>query len=116
MYSLYKKHINTITELYLSRVKKTTISANIRNYKSSLDMITNGDDSNINVYDCLIEEVDKNLNLNHKYLELKKKLLNEEQMHMYDVYVNNLEIEDENIEYDKAKQMVLDALKILGDE
>ena len=33
MYSLYKKHINTITELYLTRVKSRVISSRIRNYK-----------------------------------------------------------------------------------
>ena len=115
MYSLYKKHINTITELYLSRVKKTTISANIRNYKSSIEMATDGDDSSVDVYNCLIKEVNKNLNLNHEYLELKKKLLVKDEMHMYDVYLNTLEMEDENIEYNEAKQTVLDALKIMGD-
>lgn len=114
MYSLYKKHINTITELYLSRVKKTTISANIRNYKSSLDMATTADDSSVEVYDCLINEVDKNLNLNHRYLELKRKLLNVEKLHTYDVYTNTLDVEDDNIEYEDAKQTVLDALNIMG--
>ncbi len=114
MYSLYKKHINTITELYISRVKKTTISANVRNYKSSLDMATTADDSSVEVYDCLINEVDKNLNLNHRYLELKRKLLNVEKLHTYDVYTNTLDVEDDNIEYEDAKQTVLDALNIMG--
>ena len=116
MYSLYKKHINTITELYLSRVKKTTISANIRNYKSSVEMATDADDSSVGVYDCLVKEVNKNFNLNHEYLELKKKLLNKDTMHMYDVYLNTFDMEDENVEYDEAKQTVLDALSILGKE
>ena len=88
MYSLYKKHINTIAELYLSRVKKSTISANIRNYESSLDMATNADDSSVQVYNCLLKEVNKNLNLNHEYLELKRKLLNIPKIHTYDVYTN----------------------------
>ena len=39
MYSLYKKHINTITELYLTRVKQRVISSKLRNYKSSLDYL-----------------------------------------------------------------------------
>ena len=115
MYSLYKKHINTIAELYLARVKKTTISANIRNYESSLEMATDSDDSSTEVYNCLIKEVNKNLNLNHEYLELKKKLLNKETMHMYDVYMNSLEVENDNIEYEEAKQTVLDALNIMGE-
>lgn len=116
MYSLYQKHINTITELYLSRVKKSTISANIRNYKSSLDFATNNDDSSVEVYDCLLKEVNKNLNLNHEYLEIKRKLLNVEKLHVYDVYTNPLVAEDVNIEYEEAQNTVLNALNIMGEE
>lgn len=116
MYSLYKKHINSITEMYLARVKKTTISANVRNYKSSIEMATDSDDSSVHVYDCLIKEVNKNLNLNHEYLNLKKRLLGVEKMHMYDVYINTLDVQDENVQYDEAKQTVLNALNILGEE
>ena len=116
MYSLYKRHINSITELYLARVKKSTISANIRNYQSSLDMATNADDSSVDVYECLLKEVNKNLYLNHKYLDLKRKLLNVEKMHVYDVYTNSLDVEDDYVEYETAKQTVLDALTIMGEE
>ncbi|MBR3255468.1 MAG: oligoendopeptidase F [Clostridia bacterium] len=116
MYELYKKHINSITDLYLSRVKKTTISANIRNYKSSMEMTTDADDSSVDVYNTLIKEVNKNLDLNHQYIELKRKLLNVDKLHMYDVYLNTFDLEDDKIEYEEAKQTVLEALSILGEE
>ena len=116
MYSLYKKHINTITELYLSRVKQRIISSKIRHYKSSLDQATNNDDSNIKVYETLLEEVNKNLYLNHEYIKLKAKLLNKEKVNMYDVYVNTLDIEDKKIEYNEAKEIVLEALMPMGKE
>lgn len=116
MYSLYKKHINTITELYLTRVKTRIISSKIRNYKSSLEAATNHDDSNPKVYETLLKEVNKNLYLNHEYIDLKAKLLGKEKVHMYDVYVNTLDVENKKIEYEDAKQTVLDALSIMGDE
>ncbi len=116
MYSLYKKHINTITELYLSRVKQRVISAKLRNYKSSLDHATNNDDSNAVVYETLLEQVNKNLYLNYEYIKLKARLLNKEKVHMYDVYVNTLDVEDRPIEYDEAKNTVLDALSPMGKE
>jgi len=116
MYSLYKKHINTITELYLTRVKTRIISSKIRNYKSSLEAATNHDDSNPKVYETLLKEVNKNLYLNHEYIDLKAKLLGKEKVHMYDVYVNTLDLENKKIEYEDAKQTVLDALSIMGDE
>ena len=116
MYRLYKKHINTITELYLTRVKSRVISSRIRNYKSSLDAATNNDDSNENVYHTLLDAMNKNLYLNHEYLSLKAKLLNKEKLQMYDVYLNTLETEKDHIEYEDAKNTVLDALGILGEE
>ena len=116
MYKLYKKHINTITELYLTRVKSRVISSRIRNYKSSLDAATNNDDSNESVYHTLLEAVNKNLYLNHDYLKLKADLLGKEKVNMYDVYVNTLEKENDHIEYEGAKNIVLDALGILGEE
>ena len=116
MYSLYKKHQNTITELYLSRVKQRVISASLRKYESSLSAATSADDSNVAVYDMLLKEVNKNLNLNHEYLSLKKKMLKLDEMHMYDVYVNSLNVEDENIPYEEGKEIVLKALEPLGEE
>ena len=116
MYALYKKHINTITELYLTRVKTRVISSKIRNYNSSLEAATNHDDSNPKVYETLLKEVNKNLYLNHEYINLKAKLLDKEKVHMYDVYVNTLDVENKKIEYEDAKQTVLDALSIMGEE
>lgn len=116
MYSLYKKHINTITELYLTRVKTRTISSKIRNYESSIDAATNNDDSNVQVYNTLVKEVNKNLYLNHEYLKLKAKLLNKEKVNMYDVYVNTLDVENKSIEYKDAQNTVLDALSVMGED
>ena len=116
MYSLYKKHINTITELYLARVKQKAISSKIRNYESSLDAATNHDDSNVKVYETLLKELDKNLYLNHEYMDLKAKLLGKEKVHMYDVYVNTLDVENKKIEYEEAKETVLAGLAPMGDE
>lgn len=114
VYSLYKKHINTITELYLTRVKAKVINSKLRKYKSSLDLATSGDDSTVEVYDTLLKVVNKNLNLNYDYMETKRKLLNIDKLHVYDVYVNALEEEEQNISYEDGKKTVLSALDIMG--
>ncbi len=114
MYSLYKKHMNTITELYLARVKANTISAKQRNYHSSLEAATTHDDANEKVYDILLKEVNKNLYLNHEYIALKAKLLHKEKIHIYDVYTNPLVVEDTPIAYEDAQKVVLEALAPMG--
>jgi len=119
MYEPYRKNINTITELYLARVKEVVITAKLRNYKDSIDMATCDDDSNSNVYDCLLNAVNSNLNLNQEHLNLKNDMLKDElngdKQHLYDVYRNPLIQEEENIEYEDAKNIVLDALSIMGE-
>ena len=115
MYSLYKRHENSIAEMYLTRVKASTIGSRLHNYASSLDAATDSDDSNVKVVETLIEQVNNHLNLNHDYLLWKKQKANLDEMHMYDVYLNPLNSEETSIEYEDGKQLVLQALKPMGD-
>ena len=112
--SIYKKYINTLSELYLSRVKYSTITAKLRGYKSSLDSATNKDDSNMKVYNTLVDSVNKNMNLVYEHLKLKKQMLNLDKIHLYDIYYNPLQENDENLEYEDAKKLVIKALEIMG--
>ena len=116
MYKKYKEYLNTISELYLAKVKQDTVTAKIRNYSSSLEKAVENDDSNLKVYNALIEAVHQEINVNHEFMQIKKKLLNKEQMHLYDIYVNPIETEDDNITFEDAQNEVLDALSILGEE
>lgn len=116
MYSLYKKHINTITELYLTKVKSYTIISKLRKYNSSLERAVDHDDATIKVYNTLIDIVNKNLNINHEYIRLKKELLGLEEMHMYDIYVNTFKDNSKDITYEEAKDTVLKALTPMGDK
>ena len=115
MYDKYKEFINTITELYLSNVKKTTITANLRKYKSSLDMATKNDDSNLKVYETLINTINEKISINHKFIKLKKEILKKKEFHMYDLYVNPFEQGKDEITYEEAKEEVINALSIMGE-
>ena len=116
MYNQYSKFINTITELYLSNVKISSTTAKLRKYKSSLDMATTNDDASIKVYNSLISAIHEKLDINHKFINLKKKILNKEDFHMYDLYVNPFEKEKNKITFEKAREEVEKALSIMGKE
>lgn len=116
MYKKYKEFINTITELYLSNVKKTTVSAKIRKYKSSLEKAVLYDDASIKVYDSLIETIQSNMRVNHKFIDLKKKILKKKDFHMYDLYVNPFQVEEDKISFEDARKEVQEALKVMGEE
>lgn len=116
MYSKYSEFLNTIGELYLARVKEDTITAKLRKYSSSLEKAVNNDDSNLKVYNSLIEAVHSNINVNNEFIKLKRKLLKKEEMHIYDIYVNPFQISDDTITFEQAKEEVLKALNVLGKE
>ena len=116
MYKKYKEFLNTIGELYLARVKQDTITAKLRKYSSSLEKAVEKDDSNLKVYNSLITAVNENIDANYEFIKLKKELLKKEEIHIYDIYVNPIELDDEDICFEEAKQEVLNALSVLGKE
>ena len=116
MYKKYSEYINTITEMYLSNVKQTVVTSKLRKYKSSLERATTNDDSTIKVYEALMQGVNDSLNINHEFVSMKKKLLNTDEVHMYDLYVNPFEETQDEISFEEAKIQVKEALNILGEE
>lgn len=116
MYKKYSEYINTITEMYLSNVKRTVITSKLRKYKSSLERATTNDDSTIKVYEALMKGVNDSLNINHEFVAMKKKLLEMDEIHMYDLYVNPFEENQDEISFEEAKIQVKEALSILGEE
>lgn len=116
MYTKYSKYINTLTELYLSNVKKYVVTSNLRKYNSSIENAVTHDDSSVKVYEALIKTINENLSQNHEFLKLKKELLGKDKIHMYDLYVNPFERENDEITFEQAKQEVLNSLEVLGDE
>lgn len=64
----------------------------------------------------MLKSVNANADLLHRYVKLRKELLGLEELHMYDLYTPLSD--DVNLEftYEEAKELVLEALKPLGDE
>ncbi len=116
MYKKYSEYIITITEMYLSNVKQTVVTSKLRKYKSSLERATTNDDSTIKVYEALMQGVNDSLNINHEFVSMKKRLLNIDEVHMYDLYVNPFEETQDEISFEEAKIQVKEALSILGEE
>lgn len=116
IYASYKSFQNTLAATFDANARQAAFFAKTRKYDSALAAAL--DDSNIpiHVYDNLIEAVHKNINLMYRYVELRKKLLNLDELHMYDLHVSMVSGVDMKIAYDQAKKIVLEGLEPLGDE
>lgn len=116
MYESYKALINTISTAYNYNVKTDVIGARIRNYDSARDAALFSGDISGEVYDNLIDVVHQYLPVLHKYMELRKKVLGVEDLKMHDIYVPLVKIPKNEISYNKAVEIVEEALSPLGKE
>ena len=114
MYAAYKKQINTIAAAYNYNTKTDVVTARIRKYDSSLDAALSGDNIPVSVYNNLISAVNENLNTFHKYIEIRKKALKSDDLHMYDVYVPLVLLPKKEIPYETAINLVEKGLSPLG--
>jgi len=101
------------TQLY-ANVKKDMFYARTRNYESSLHSALNQDNIPIEVYMSLIDNVTNNLDSFHRYLNLKKRMLNVEKLKYSDVYAPVVKGIDLQYTYDQAKELILDSVEPLG--
>ena len=116
LYSKYLSQKNTIAATYSSSVKSDVFFAEARKYGSAMEMALSDDNIPLSVYDNLIETVNKNLPLLHRYVSLRKKELGVDELHMYDLYVPLVPDADVKIPYAEAKETVKEALKVMGEE
>ncbi|NMA93581.1 MAG: oligoendopeptidase F [Clostridiales bacterium] len=116
MYEMYKKYMNTISTLYSYSVRQDVASARIRKYPSALEASVFDDNVPREVYDNLIDVVNENLHLLHRYVALRKRMLALEDLAMYDIYVPILDLPEKHIEYEEAKEIIDKALIPLGEE
>lgn len=109
-----KKH--AIAGTYVASLKKDAILAKLRGYKNSLEMSLFEDNIPVSVYENLIETVNENLDLLHRYSAIRQEALGLEEMWTYDSQVPLIDEEAKEISWEEAVQIVLRALEPLGED
>ena len=120
VFEAYYDHLgeykNTIAATLDAQFKQLKFFANARHYDSTLEASLSRTEVPVNVYTNLIEAVHQNMDKMYKYVALRKKMLNLPELHMYDVYTPIVSDAATEIPFDKARDTVLEALQILGDD
>lgn len=112
----YANLSNTFASLYINHVKSLVFKTEARGYDNPRQMALFTNQIDEQIYDVLIDVVSDNVNLNHRYLKLKQKLLNLDEINMYDMYVPIISGVDRDYDYSEAKKMVYYASAVLGEE
>ncbi len=115
-YSAYRKIINTLATTYYGNVKKDIFYKNVRGYASCLEMALLNEDVDRSVYDNLIRTVNECAPVMHRYMQVRKKTLGLDEMHVYDLHVPLVENAELKLSYEEAYETVLKGLAPLGKE
>ena len=107
---------NTFAVIYRGNLKQAKFYAQSRKYSSARAMYLA--DSNVpeSVYDNLLSAVHEALPMMYRYVAVRKKVLGVDKLHMYDVYTPIVAAQNQTYEFEQAKQMVLEALKPMGED
>jgi len=115
---VYKGYIglsNTIATNYIASVKSDYFYADMYKHKSTLEAKLFGGNIDSKIYYNLIDNVNNNVKLLHKYFALKKKLLNVKSLEYWDTYVS---VANTNKKYtfEQGMEVLYNGLKPLGQE
>jgi oligoendopeptidase F len=116
LYSTYKKFKNTFAASLTASIKNFVFNSKTRKYASALESSLKPNNIPLSVYHNSIETINKNIDVLHRYVRIKKKLLGLDEIHMYDLYVPVIDIEKDHIEFDRAIQIIKEGLKPMGEE
>lgn len=116
MYETYGKYKNTFASTLSGNIKKDNFYAKVRNYDSARQAALDANNIPESVYDNLVDAINEKLPLLHRYAELRKEVLELDEVHMYDMYTPLIQDIDMKVTYEEAKQYVLDGLAPLGEE
>ena len=116
IYETFKQYKNVYANLITSNIKEEVATSKIRKYKSALEEAMYKDELDVSIYDNLISVINDKIGILHKYYKLKKEVLKVDELHLYDVYTNLVSADKKTYDFESAKETVINALSILGDE
>ncbi|CCI84316.1 oligoendopeptidase F [Lactobacillus pasteurii DSM 23907 = CRBIP 24.76] len=116
MYASYDQFQNTLASTLSGVVKAHNFQARVHNYKSAREAALDSNGIPTVVYDTLIEEVNKHLDLLHRYVALRKKLLGLKDLQMWDMYTPLTGESTLTYNFEEAKAEAKKALAPLGQD
>jgi len=116
LYQSYGQFKNTLAATFDANVRQAAFFTKERNYGSSLEAALDKSNIPVAVYDNLIKTVHEKLPSMYRYMDIRKKALGVDELHMYDVYVPLVSDIKMEIPFERAKEIVLEGLAPLGEE
>ncbi|MCY7172488.1 oligoendopeptidase F [Streptococcus gallolyticus subsp. gallolyticus] len=115
LYATYEQFQHTYAKTLQTNVKVHNYEARVHHFKSAREAALSANFIPESVYDTLIETINANLPLLHRYVELRKKILKLDDLKMYDIHTPLSEM-DMSFTYEEALAKAEDVLAVFGKE
>ncbi|MEF2758262.1 MAG: oligoendopeptidase F [Lactobacillus paragasseri] len=116
MYASYGRFENSLASTLSGEVKAHNFNARVHKYNSAREAALSENSVPTAVYDTLIKEVNSHLDLLHRYVALRKKILGLKDLQMYDMYVPLTGKPVLSYNFEEAKEEARKALAPLGED
>ena len=113
-YDEWASYRNSVGAAYKNSVKADEKLANARNYESARASALDGPNVPVDVYETLVDTVEDNLDVLHRHADLKREALGVDELRMWDLYAPIADGESPSLEYERAKEYVIEAVEPLG--
>ncbi|MGB4504084.1 MAG: oligoendopeptidase F, partial [Syntrophaceticus sp.] len=114
LYGTYQKLENTFAAVLTAGVKRDIFYARVRKHQSARSASLFADNIPSEVYNNLVQTVRDNLGEMHRYMELRKKILGLDELHMYDIYVPLADVKWQ-VTYPEAVEMLKKGVAVMGE-
>ena len=114
LYGTYGKLENTFAASLNAGVKRDIFYAKVRKHQSAQSASLFADNIPPAVYDSLVQTVRSNLGQMHRYMQLRKRILGLDELHMYDIYVPLAEDVKWQVAYPEAVEMLKKGVAVMG--
>ncbi|MSE22196.1 oligoendopeptidase F, partial [Lactobacillus parabuchneri] len=114
LYQVYRQFQHTLAATLTTNVKNHNFKANVRHYNSALEAALSENEVPTAVYDNLIQGVNRHLDLLHRYVALRKRILGLDELHMYDMYTSLVGKKSPKYTFEQSKAIALEALQVMG--
>jgi oligoendopeptidase F len=116
MFSTLRQFENTFAALFAGQAQLNVFLARARGYDGAIDAYLDKDNLDPEVYRTLIRTVRANTGALHRYVELRKQVLDLDSVHIYDLYIPLVEGVSRDIPFAQGAEMIKTALTPLGPE
>lgn len=116
LHNTFLKQRNTIAATLSGQVKGALFHTRQRNFASTRERALFRNNIPVSVYDNLISTVTESIPLLNRYMKLRKRCLQLDELHMYDLYVPIVEETEEEINYEQARDTIITALAPMGEQ